>query len=409
MKILILHRVPYPRIEYHRGIDHDLHDVTYIGKQSAIDTLPADLRCHSVVRAGLNSAFDETLAWLVESPQTFDRIISMSEYELLDAARLREVLNIEGASLQSVTLARNKLEMKAAVQARHLRVPRFMSLERYLALQGHVPWTGATVLKPHSGASSMDVSIHQQPARAFDEIRHKISGLALRVDEFQVEEYISGPIRHFDGLVLNGRVITLLSSEYVGTCLDYMERGQPLGSWHIETTASMHEWVSAALQAVQIHNGAFHLEAIMADDEPVFLEVGNRVGGADVVATYELATGIHLPSLELRIHVDGELDLSAFSREQNDLGFGWFVFPGHTHPERIYQGLDGAEELRASAHVVQWNELSVGALLPEHVTYSAFEAPLAGIVKSAEPQQTRAWMQSLFSCVRLAHNLTSVA
>ncbi|MFA1030634.1 hypothetical protein ALP10_200175 [Pseudomonas syringae pv. helianthi] len=216
----------------------------------------------------------------------------------------------------------------------------------------------------------MDVSIHQQPARAFDEIRHKISDLALCVDEFQVEEYISGPIRHFDGLVLNGRVITLLSSEYVGTCLDYMERGQPLGSWHIETTASMHEWVSAALQAVQIHNGAFHLEAIM---------------------------------------VDGELDLSAFTRQQSDLGFGWFVFPGHTHPERIYQGLEGADELRASAHVVQWNELSVGALLPEHVTYSAFEAPLAGIVKSAAPQQTRAWMQSLFSRVRLAHNLTSVA
>lgn len=188
-----------------------------------------------------------------------------------------------------------------------------------------------------------------------------------------------------------------------------MERGQPLGSWHIETTASMHEWVSAALQAVQIHNGAFHLEAIMAAEEPVFLEVGNRVGGADVVATYELATGIHLQSLELRIHVDGELDLSAVTRQQSDLGFGLFVFPGHTHPERIYQGLEGADELRASAHVVQWNELSVGALLPEHVTYSAFEAPLAGIVKSADPQQTRAWMQSLFSRVRLAHNLTSVA
>ncbi|WP_336355601.1 ATP-grasp domain-containing protein [Pseudomonas granadensis] len=409
MKILILHRVPYPRIDYHRGIDHERHDVTYLGKQSAIDTLPSELRCTRVVRSGLSNACDETLAWLAQHPQTFDRVISMSEYELLDAARLRETLNIQGASLKAVTLARNKLEMKAAVQARRLRVPRFMALERYLALQGRVPWTSATVLKPHSGASSMDVSIHSQPAQAFDEIRHKISELALPIEDFQVEEFISGPIRHFDGLVLNGRILTLLSSEYVGTCLDYMERGSALGSWHLPTTEAMHAWVGAALQAVQIDNGAFHLEAIMDGDEPVFLEVGNRVGGADVVATYELATGIHLPSLELRIHVDGELDIAPFAAQPPDLGFGWFVFPGHTHAQRIYQGLNGAEELRASPHVVQWNELPTGSLLPEHVTYSAFEAPLAGIVKTAEPQQTRALLQTLFSRVSLAHDLTSVA
>ncbi|WP_223517738.1 acetyl-CoA carboxylase biotin carboxylase subunit family protein [Pseudomonas sp. GL-B-19] len=409
MKILILHRVPYPRIEYHRGIDHELHDVTYLGKQSAIDTLPPGLRCNSVVRPGSASAYDEALQWLAQFPQRFDRIISMSEYELLDAARLREALNVEGASLEMVNLARNKLDMKAAVQARQLRVPSFMSLDRYLALQGRVPWHGATVLKPHSGASSMDVSIHQQPARTFDEISRKISDLSLCIEDFQVEEYISGPIRHFDGLVQNGRILTMLSSQYVGTCLDYMERGHPLGSWHLETTAQMQVWVSAALEAVQIRNGAFHLEAIMEGDEPVFLEVGNRVGGADVVATYELATGIHMPSLELRIHIEGELDIAHLTKQQPNLGFGWFVFPGHTHPERIYQGLHGADELRENPFVVQWNELQPGALLPGHVTYSAFEAPLAGIVKTADPQQTQAWMQALFSRVSLAENLTSVA
>ncbi|WP_087499474.1 acetyl-CoA carboxylase biotin carboxylase subunit family protein [Pseudomonas sp. SID14000] len=409
MKILILHRVPYPRIEYHRGIDHELHDVTYFGKQAAIDTLPAQLRCERVVRPGAASASDEALTWLADAPQCFDRIISMSEYELLDAARLRETLGVEGASFKTLTLSRNKLQMKAAVQASGLRVPRFMSLACYLDLQGQVPWTGATVLKPHSGASSADVSIHPQPSHAFEEIGRKISDQSLSIEDFQVEEFIAGPIRHFDGLVLNGRIVTLQASEYVGTCLGYMERGTPLGSWHLESTLQMRDWVGKALQAVQIDNGAFHLEAIMDGDEPVFLEVGNRVGGADVVATYELATGIHLPSLELRIHVDGKLDESALSERQPDLGYGWFVFPGHTHPERIYQGLDGAEELRTSPFVVQWNELQSGELLPGHVTYSAFEAPLAGIIKTTKPQQTRDWMHTLFSRVRLTQSLTSVA
>ncbi|MFJ4193632.1 acetyl-CoA carboxylase biotin carboxylase subunit family protein [Pseudomonas sp. NPDC089534] len=409
MKILVLHRVPYPRIEYHRGIDHRLHDVTYLGKQAAIDTLPPELRCERVVRPGLASAFEEATQWLEQAPQRFDRIISMSEYELLDAARLREALGVEGTPLAAVNLSRNKLDMKAAVEARRLRVPRFMPLARYLAQEGQVPWHGATVLKPHSGASSMDVSIHPQPARALAEIRQKVGDLSLEIDEFQVEEYISGPIRHFDGLVMDGRILTLLSSEYVGTCLDYMERGHPLGSWHLETTPKMQAWVAAVLEAVQIRNGAFHLEAIMEGDEPVFLEVGNRVGGADVVATYELATGIHLPSLELRIHVDGDVGGALWTGQRPTLGYGWFVFPGHTHRERTYQGLDGADELRASPLVVQWNELQPGTPLPEHVTYSAFEAPLAGIVKAADPQQTQAWMQALFSRVSLAESLTSVA
>lgn len=409
MKILILHRVPYPRIEYHRGIDHDLHEVTYLGKQAAIDTLPAELRCERVVRPGVASASDEALAWLADAPRQFDRIISMSEYELLDAARLREALGVEGASLQAVTLARNKLQMKAAVQASGLRVPQFMPLAHYLESHGQVSWAGATVLKPHSGASSVDVSIHPQPAQAFDEISRKVAEQALPVEDFQVEEYIAGAIRHFDGLVLDGQIVTWLASEYVGTCLGYMERGTPLGSWHLETTAPMQAWVSQVLHAVQINNGAFHLEAIMDGDEPVFLEVGNRVGGADVVATYELATGIHMPSLELRIHVDGKLDEPSMSARQPDLGYGWFVFPGHTHPERVYQGLDNAEELRACPFVVQWNELPNGAPLPEHVTYSAFEAPLAGIVKTPRPLQTRDWMHNLFARGRLARNLTSVA
>lgn len=402
MNILILHRVPYPRIEYHRGIDHDLHDVTYLGQQSAIDTLPSGLRCKKVIRSGLACASDEALQWLAQFPQRFDRIISMSEYELLDAARLREALSVEGASLETVNLSRNKLEMKKAVQARQIRVPNFMSLARYLALHGRVPWRGATVLKPHSGASSNDVSIYQQPARTFDEINHKINDLSLSIEDFQVEEFISGPIRHFDGLMLNGKIITMLSSEYIGTCLDYMEHGHPLGSWHLETTLEMQAWVAAVLQAVQIRNGAFHLEAIMGGGEPVFLEVANRVGGADVVATYELATGIHLPSHELRIHIEGLPDVANFVEMQPTLGFGWFVFPGHTHTPRMYRGLTGAENFRASPLVVQWSELQPGALLTEHVTYSAFEAPLAGIVKTARPHLTQAWIKSFFAQVSLA-------
>lgn len=50
MKILVLHRVPYFKIEYHRGISHDRHDVTYFGTDQALATLPPHLRCERVSR-----------------------------------------------------------------------------------------------------------------------------------------------------------------------------------------------------------------------------------------------------------------------------------------------------------------------------------------------------------------------
>lgn len=282
MKILILHRVPYFKIEYHRGISHDRHDVTYFGTDQALATLPPDLRCDRVSRPGLRPVFEEAQKWLARKPREFDRIISASEYELLDAALLREHLGVPGAPPAQVVLARDKVLMKQAVEDAGLRVPRFLPLPQFLADEGLAPWHGRTVLKPHRGASSEDVLVFDTTALATTAIREGRTGIA-RLDAgkdretFQVEEFVSGPIRHFDGLVQGGEVLVLSASEYINTCLQYSQ-GRPLGSFQIGFSDETRAWVARALAAVRIEDGSFHLEAIVQDGELVFLEVGNRVG-----------------------------------------------------------------------------------------------------------------------------------
>ncbi len=409
MNILILHRVPYARIEYHRGIDHNLHQVTYFGKQAAIDSLPPALRCSAVVRAGAASAFEEASAWMSQYPQRFDRIISLSEYELLDAAQLREAFAVEGPSVREVTLVRHKVHMKEAVARQGLRVPHFMPMASFIDRPQSTPWAGKTVIKPHSGASSVDVEIHPNPLAALERAAQQLASRRWAVHDFQVEEYIEGPLRHFDGLVQDGQLLALVASEYVGTCLAYMAQGAPLGSVQLETDARQWQWVERVLSAVEITQGAFHLEAIVDADEPVFLEVGNRVGGADVVATFEMATGIHLPSLELRILTDAQPVQPWLPKQAITPGFGWFAFAGHTQHPATFNGLVGAEPFRSSAAVVQWHELPYGSALPAHVTYSAHEAPLTGIVQHGDAAQTRAWLQQLFATVVLAKDNAAVA
>ncbi|GAA2783110.1 ATP-grasp domain-containing protein [Streptomyces showdoensis] len=406
MRILVLHRVPYPKIAYHRGIDHELHEVTYFGKRAALDTLPEDLRCERVERPGTGAPYDEARAWLEAEPRGFDRVISMSEYELLDAARLRADLGVEGATVEQVELARDKVLMKRAVGAAGLRVPRFLPVEDFLAAGGASPWTGKTVLKPHRGASSVDVVVFDSAAEAHAALAGRRSGVpsidedGRGLPEHEVEEFVEGPILHFDGLVERGTVLALGASEYVGTCLRYAQ-GVPMGSFQFELTDALRDWVAAALAAVRIEDGSFHLEAILDGTDPVFLEVGNRVGGADVVDTFELATGIHLPSFELRV-LTGEPVAGTLPEPPAERAwYGWFVHPGHHLGAGFFEGFDGAEDFRSAPETVTWYELPAGAPLPDHVTYGAHETALAGIVGTDSPEGTRDWLTRLFASLTL--------
>src|SRR3989338_4629910 len=106
MNILILHRIPYYKIEYHRGIDHVKHHVVYIGTAENIANIPEDLSCQKIIRAGEKDIENEIFDYIKQSSYSFDRIISLSEYELIAAARLRELFNVEGPKPWEVELVR---------------------------------------------------------------------------------------------------------------------------------------------------------------------------------------------------------------------------------------------------------------------------------------------------------------
>lgn len=275
----------------------------------------------------------------------------------------------------------------------------FLSLPGFVADEGRVPWSGRTVVKPNRGASSEDVLVFDAPEQALAAVTGRRTGVArLDVgdhDGFEVEEFLSGPIRHFDGLVQDGEVLLLSASEYLGTCLGYA-RGRSMGSFQIGCPDATRDWVARALAAVRVEDGSFHLEAIVHEGEPVFLEVGNRVGGADVVATVELSTGVHLPSYELRVLL-GEPVAAALPEPPGErLRFGWFVHPGHHLAGREFRGLHGVDAFRSDPRVVAWNELPHGAALPDHITYQAGETVLAGIVGCDSSVAGREWMTGLF-------------
>lgn len=399
MRVLILHRVPYHKIGYDRGIDHNRHDVTYIGTEDALKNIPEHLRCEKLARPGKDKTSVEVLGVLSALGQqvSFDRVLSLSEYELLDAAEVRAALKIKGPTCENVLLVRDKLRMKKAVARAGVTVPRNISC---LDL-AECDWTGKTVLKPVAGASSENVFVYSSREEAI----RAVWGKKVPIPKFdpaayELEEFIEGPILHIDGLMRSGKLIVGLASKYIGTCLDFA-KGEPLASIQLDAGPdheALLDWATRCLRAVKIRTGSFHLEAILSDKGPVFLEVGARVGGADVVDTFELATGVHLPLAELKLILGR--DRGSMASLFTDERFGWFVFPGHHYSfSQIYT--TGTEVFREHPQIVRWNELTPDKPLPRKITYQAIEVPIAGVIRGPSAAKLEEFIQKLFSEIKV--------
>lgn len=390
MHILVLHRVPDSLVRYTEALDHRTHEVVYVGTPDRMETMPVGVPARRLQRPGTGDTAAEVLTAVAGLP-SFDIVIALSEYDLLPAGRVREALGVPGQTEDEVLPARDKLVMKAAAQAAGVRVPRSASA----AAAGTPGWDGPTVLKPLAGASSEGVRVFPSPAAA---LRAGRDG-DTPAGELEIEEFIEGPIVHVDGILADSRPVAVQASRYVGTCLGYAE-GAPLGSVQIDTDPGLVEWTLGCLAAVGISTGPFHLELIETADGPVFLEVGARFGGADVVDTFELATGVRLPAAQLRLLVDGSAGMSADRRPGPDERYGWFVWPGHTLGAAFCR-VRGTDRFRDDPLVWRWVERPSDEPVAQVITYADAHVPLAGVLGPGRSTDLEQLLQALFSTVRV--------
>lgn len=392
MHILVLHRVPDSFVRYAENLDHDRHDVVYVSAADRVATLPRHVRATFRERPGIGDTAEEVLAAVADLPRP-DLVIALSEYDLLAAGRVRAVLDVAGPKDADVLPVRDKVVMKTAVLAAGLRVPRFVPLPTALAVSDAVPWSGPTVLKPLAGASAEDVRAF--PTAELALVAARDSDIA--VDDFEIEEFVDGPIFHVDGLLADGKLVAVLASRYLGTCLAYAE-GSPLGSVQVDTDAATAEWTQDCLSALGLVDGPFHLEGIETPDGPVFLEVGARFGGADVVDTFELATGVHLPSAQLQLLVGGPRALPPARVPGPADRYGWFTVPGHTLGADHCR-IDGAERFRDDPIVHRWVQRTPDEPIKRVITYADSDIPIAGVVGPGTSADLERFLTEMFQTV----------
>ncbi|MEZ9288102.1 acetyl-CoA carboxylase biotin carboxylase subunit family protein [Vibrio lentus] len=404
MNILILHRIPYHYIEYAKTIDHQEHNIVYVGVEKALTNIPAELRCTKLDRPGEQAVHLEVLEQVQDLNINFDLVISLSEYELMEAALVRKALNVVGPTVKQITKVRDKVVMKQCMREHNIDAPAFMPLAQWMADRKALVANSMLILKPLDGASSENVMKFPNEQTLLSALQGKLTGVAALDAEipdysgFEVEEFVQGDILHFDGLISKGELKLCVKSKYIGNLLAFASKGQPCASVQLDVSSAELSWVEQVLNAVELKQGAFHLEVIDADRGLVFLEVANRAGGARVIPTFKKQTGIHLPSAELILLLDPDYEFTPEYDFANK--YSWIIVPGH-HYDKKYCQVSGHEFLLEYEGLLALETIPQDQPLPNHVSYLEGDIPLTAFIKADSTPALLKVIEQLFTSIKI--------
>jgi hypothetical protein len=228
----------------------------------------------------------------------FARIIAPDEIDILRAAHLRELLGIEGQSVQSARAFQDKLLMKELIRQAGLPVPYFQKIKTLGDIQNFINTYGTpVVVKPSIGTGCQGILIihNAQEVNRLDALQ-----IFSSPHDVMIESFVEGKMYHIDGLMREGELlcvwpfvylhpaINILHGEYASSCM--LSPDTPL-------TPLLNQYATEVLKALPTPQGmAFHLEVFVTEKEQeiIFCEIACRVGGKGVNQAWEASFQIDL-------------------------------------------------------------------------------------------------------------------
>jgi biotin carboxylase len=229
--------------------------------------------------------------------QPIDRIVALDEFDLENAAALREHLRLPGMGLTTVRYFRDKLAMRGRAREAGVPVPDFIHVLNHDALNEFMervpsPW----LLKPRSQASGIGMKKLRSP--------HELWPILERLGDDQssylLEQFVPGDVFHIDGVVSEREVAFAEAHAYGAPPLDtsheggiFTTRTLPRNS---EEARKLHALNNDVVKALGLVRGVTHAEFLRShgDGKFYFIEIAARVGGAYISDVVQAASGVNL-------------------------------------------------------------------------------------------------------------------
>lgn len=274
-------RVLLLTLEKHRNADwpHDSIDEMFY--------MPPELPVQDLIRA---------VSYMART-HAIDRLVALDEFDMENAAALREHLRIPGMGLTTMRYFRDKLAMRGRAKEAGIQVPEFVhvlnhdSLNEFMALV-KPPW----LLKPRSQASGIGMTKIEQAAKLWPLLER----LGDQQSFYLLEQFVPGDVFHVDSIVSERKVLFAEAHAYGHPPLDVSHHGGIFTTRTLPRTSTeskaLHKINRELIEALGLVRGVTHAEFLRAheDGKFYFIEVAARVGGAHISDVIEAATGINL-------------------------------------------------------------------------------------------------------------------
>ena len=240
--------------------------------------------------------------------QTIDRIVALDDFDVEQAALLREHLRVPGMGDTTARYFRDKLAMRVRAQEAGILVPDFVHALNDAAISRFCervpsPW----VLKPRSEGSAAGITKVNAP----EELWRRLDELGDLRSSYVIERFVPGDVYHVDAIISEREMVFAVTSRYGRPPLDVMHGGDLFTTRtlpaHTPESREATELTRELIGALGLVRGVTHTEFIRGreDGRFYFLETASRVGGAHIAEVVEAATGVNLWTEWAKIEVGG--------------------------------------------------------------------------------------------------------
>jgi hypothetical protein len=260
-----------------------------------------------------------------------DRIVALSECDLIRAAELRDRLGVAGQSPASARAYRDKAVMKTIAAAAGLATPAWCAVNALPDLMNFAARHGRIVVKPIDGAGARDVVVLTDVAA----VERWASKAGLPSDEpprLIAEKWIDAPMLSVDGLMAGGKVRTAMVGRYTATCLDSVRFGRPHGILQLDAddpvAGRAMGYVQALVAALPAPEDptSFHAELFDPPGGPMLCEIASRTGGGHLDRMAREVLGVGLDQASCAGQAGATVDLGA-ARSYRGGVFGDLMVP----------------------------------------------------------------------------------
>jgi biotin carboxylase len=249
------------------------------------------------------------------SGEQFTSVSTTNEFALVNAAVLARILGCSGPSPEVAVRFRDKFVQKEVVRNQGIPAARSLVVQDlYDDIPSALPFERC-VIKPVMGAATRQTATLSSVADLRNAVRD-FRSQSRSARTFVIEEFQQGDEWLVDGVVHDGEVIFYSVAEYTQPCLRAVEVQAPLEirrfdprteSWTYKLAEPV---IHAAVAALGLTDGVFHMELFHDNGEVFFSECAARRGGALVHEQVECKFGVDLGDAALSLALGERPDVS---------------------------------------------------------------------------------------------------